>query len=54
MSVGLEIETLGHVFKLLATNQVRMNPTQYLEGTPFGYDKDAWHFGFNITRVFHF
>lgn len=54
VSFGLEIETLGHFFKLLATNQVRMNPTQYLVGTPFGYGKNDWHFGFNITRALRF
>lgn len=54
VSYGMEIETLGHFFKLLVTNQVRMNPTQFLVGTPFGYSGDDWRLGFNITRVLDF
>jgi hypothetical protein len=54
VSYGLEIETLGHFFKILLTNQVRMNPTQYLVGTPFGYSGDDWRLGFNITRILEF
>jgi hypothetical protein len=54
VSFGLEIETRGHFFKLLATNQVRMNPTQFLVGTPFGYGGDDWRFGFNVTRLLTF
>jgi hypothetical protein len=53
-SFGFEIETLGHFFKLLLTNQVRMNPTQFLVGTPLGYGRDDWHLGFNITRALEF
>ena len=51
---GLEIETRGHFFKLLVTNQVRMNPTQFLVGTPFRYGGDAWRLGFNVTRLLSF
>lgn len=54
VSYGLEIETLGHFFKILVTNQVRMNPTQFLVGTPFGYSGDDWRLGFNITRILEF
>lgn len=54
VSYGLEIETLGHFFKVLVTNQVRMNPTQFLVGTPFGYSADDWRLGFNITRILNF
>jgi hypothetical protein len=54
VSAGIEFETRGHFFKLLVTNQVRMNPTQYLVGTPFDYRADALRLGFNITRVLSF
>jgi hypothetical protein len=53
-SFGMEIETRGHFFKILATNQVRMNPTQFLVGTPYRYGGDDWRLGFNITRLLSF
>lgn len=54
VSFGTEFETRGHFFKLLVTNQIRMNPTQYLVGTPLKYSADEWRLGFNITRLLSF
>ncbi len=54
VSAGVELETRGHFFKILVTNQVRMNPTQFLVGTPFDYGGDSLRLGFNITRVLSF
>jgi hypothetical protein len=54
VAFGIDIETRGHFFKIVATNQVRMNPTQFLVGTPFGYAGDDWRLGFNITRLLSF
>lgn len=54
VSLGIEIETRGHFFKVLLTNQVRMNPTQFLVGTPYGYGRSHWRLGFNITRLLSF
>jgi hypothetical protein len=51
---GLEFETRGHFFKLLVTNQARLNPTQFLAGTPTSFEPDEWRFGFNITRLLPF
>ena len=52
---GIELRTRGHFFKLLVTNQSRMNPTQFLAGAPVDFgDTDAWRFGFNITRLLPF
>jgi len=51
---GLELETRGHFFKLLVTNQARMNPSQVLAGTPTSFEPDEWRFGFNITRLLPF
>ncbi|NCG31803.1 MAG: hypothetical protein GWP44_02885 [Proteobacteria bacterium] len=51
---GIELETGGHFFKLLLTNQPRMNPTQFLGGTPFDFTPDEWRVGFNVTRVLAF
>ncbi|MDH3270065.1 MAG: DUF5777 family beta-barrel protein [Gemmatimonadota bacterium] len=54
VSAGLEIRTRGHAFKLVLSNQVRMNPTQFLVGTPSDYGADQLRIGFNITRVLSF
>lgn len=53
-TIGVEIETRGHFFKLVLTNQVRMNPTQFLGGTPFAFSADELRVGFNITRRLSF
>ncbi len=51
---GIELETGGHFFKLLLSNSARLNPTQFLGGTPFAFNADEWRLGFNITRVLVF
>lgn len=51
---GIELETRGHFFKLLVTNQTRPNPTQFLGGTPNPFELDELRFGFNITRLLPF
>jgi uncharacterized beta barrel domain-containing protein DUF5777 len=51
---GIELETGGHFFKILLTNQPRMNATQFLAGTPFDFTADEWRVGFNLTRVLAF
>lgn len=51
---GVELETRGHFFKLLLTNQARLNPTQYLGGTSTDFEPDEWRFGFNIQRLLPF
>lgn len=51
---GIEIETRGHFFKLVLTNQARFNPTQFLGGTPTNFEPDEWRFGFNIQRLLPF
>lgn len=51
---GIEFETRGHFFKLLVTNQIRPNPTQYLGGAPNPFESDELRLGFNITRLLPF
>jgi hypothetical protein len=51
---GIELETRGHVFKLLVTNQARTNPTQVLAGTRTEFTPHEWRFGFNLTRLLPF
>ncbi len=50
-SFGLEINTGGHFFKLIATNSIYLNPAQYLSGADYQFKPKSWHFGFNITRL---
>lgn len=49
-ALGVEIRTRGHFFKLLLTNQTRMNPSQLLGGSAVEFTPDEWRIGFNITR----
>ena len=51
VTLGLELETGGHFFKLLVTNSTRLNPTQMLQGTPYPFKPHEWRLGFNITRL---
>lgn len=52
LSIGLDIETGGHVFQLHFTNSLGMNERSYLVGTDGQWSKGDIHFGFNISRVF--
>jgi hypothetical protein len=54
LTFGFEFNTGGHVFKLLSTNQSRMNPAQLFAGATPELDPDEWRFGFNITRLLPF
>jgi hypothetical protein len=54
VTFGFQIETGGHFFKLLATNSVRPNPTQFLAGTPNPLSLHELRFGFNVTRLLSF
>lgn len=52
LSLGVDIETGGHVFQLHFTNSQAMNETGYL-GNAFGdWSKGDIFFGFNLVRVF--
>jgi len=51
---GIELETGGHFFKIMATNSVRLNPAQFVVGTPFSFAPGEWRFSFNITRLLQF
>ncbi len=48
---GIELETGGHFFKIMASNSVRLNPAQFMAGTPFSFDPGEWRLSFNITRL---
>jgi hypothetical protein len=51
VSLGIQLETGGHFFKVLVTNSTRLNPTQVLPGTPYDFSPHEWRVGFNLTRV---
>ena len=51
---GIELETRGHFFKIVVTNQTRLNATHVLAGAPFEFKLDALRLGFNITRILPF
>lgn len=52
LSVGLDIETGGHVFQLLFTNANAINERVVIGQTSGRWSKGDIHFGFNISRVF--
>ena len=52
LSVGLDIETGGHVFQLLFTNSQAMTEAGYLTNAAGDWGKSDFFFGFNLYRVF--
>ncbi|MCW3121692.1 MAG: hypothetical protein JWQ38_1184 [Flavipsychrobacter sp.] len=52
LSVGLDIETGGHVFQLVFSNSQGMSDRTFIGQTTDSWGKGALHFGFNISRVF--
>ena len=51
-SVGVDIETGGHVFQLFLTNSAGMNEQQFLTQNTGDWAKGDVRIGFNISRVF--
>jgi hypothetical protein len=52
LSVGLDIETGGHVFQLHFSNSTGMNERAFLTETTNNWGKGEIRFGFNLSRVF--
>lgn len=52
LSIGLDIETGGHVFQLHFTNSTSMSEYSYITQTEKNWGKNAVRFGFNVSRVF--
>ncbi len=50
LALGTALSTGGHDFYLFATNNTRLNATQYLVGAPTDAAPSNWHLGFGITR----
>lgn len=52
LTLGIDIETGGHVFQLLFTNSLAMIEKGFIGETTGRWSKGDIHFGFNISRVF--
>lgn len=51
-SVGIDIETGGHVFQIMFTNSQGMREGTFIPQTTDSWLKGGIHLGFNISRVF--
>ncbi|RTY87270.1 DUF5777 family beta-barrel protein [Flavobacterium sp. GT3R68] len=52
LSIGVDLETGGHVFQMHFTNSRAMHETGYLGQTTGDWGEDEIAFGFNLVRVF--
>ena len=52
LSLGIDIETGGHVFQLILTNSLAMIEKGFIGETTGRWLNGDIHFGFNISRVF--
>jgi hypothetical protein len=52
LSVGVDVETGGHVFQLHFSNTIGMNERAYLVETTQSFFKGNIRFGFNLSRIF--
>jgi hypothetical protein len=53
LSIGVDIETGGHVFQLHCTNSMGMTEKSFIAETSGRWNKGAIMFGFNVTRPFN-
>lgn len=54
LSVGIDIETGGHVFQIMVTNAQAMREGGFIGKTTGSWTDGGIHLGFNISRVFSF
>ena len=54
LSVGIDIETGGHVFQIMLTNSQAMREGGFIGKTTETWSNMGIHLGFNISRVFSF
>ena len=52
LSVGVDIETGGHVFQMHFSNSTGMTERTFIHETDGQWGKGDIHFGFNIARIF--
>ena len=53
-SLGIDIDTGGHVFQIFFSNSRVMAQTQLLRGADFDFGKKDYVIGFNLSRLFWF
>lgn len=53
LSIGVDINTGGHVFQLHFTNATGMNEHSFLHETTGSWGNGDIRWGFNISRIFH-
>jgi hypothetical protein len=53
LSLGIDLETGGHVFQLIFSNSEGMTGPYYLGKTTGSWGNGDIFFGFNISRAFH-
>ena len=54
LSIGIDIETGGHVFQIMVTNAQAMREGGFIGKTAASWSDAGIHLGFNISRVFTF
>lgn len=52
LTIGLDIDTGGHIFQLVLSNSQQMNDISVYTNTTGQWDGGAIYFGFNMYRVF--
>ncbi|MEJ7645611.1 MAG: DUF5777 family beta-barrel protein [Chryseolinea sp.] len=52
LSLGIDIETGGHVFQILLTNAIGLTERAFITETKDDFFKGDIHLGFNVTRTF--
>jgi hypothetical protein len=52
LTLGVDIETGGHVFQLLFSNSIGMTADQFVAQTTDAWTSRGVRFGFNLSRVF--
>ncbi len=53
LSIGVDIQTGGHVFQLHFTNSTGMNEHTFIHETTGSWGNGDIRWGFNISRIFH-
>lgn len=51
-SLGMDVETGGHVFQFHVTNSMGLNEAQFISNTNESWKDKGIRFGFNLSRVF--
>ena len=54
LSIGIDIETGGHVFQIMLTNAIAMREGGFIGKTVDNWSNGGIRLGFNISRVFSF